>query len=93
MKIVLAGLVLAATLAPAAAEVKHDRKLEQAVMDIVATKMGDLRGALPWTSTVVAVSNDAMTTASVGLRGLSADGWHDGLAIAIERNVADIELN
>ncbi len=93
MKIVLAGLMLAVTLAPAFAEVKHDRKLEQAVMDIVATKMGDLRGGLPWTSVMMAVSNDGMTTASVGLRGLSPDGWNDGLAIATERNLADIELN
>ena len=34
--------------APAAAETRYDRKLEQAVHDIVARKMGDIRGGFSY---------------------------------------------
>lgn len=46
MKILLAGAVLlAASMTPVAAETRYDVKLEQAVMDIVASRMGELRGS------------------------------------------------
>ena len=96
MKSLLAGVMLALTIMPAAAETQHDRKLEQAVMDIVAAKMGDLRGALPWTMAMAIVSNDGMTTASVGLSGLAnleISGWNNGLAVARERRISAIVLN
>ncbi|MEP9370906.1 hypothetical protein [Mesorhizobium sp. KR1-2] len=46
MKILPTGAVLlAASMTPAAAETRYDVKLEQAVMDIVASRMGELRGS------------------------------------------------
>ncbi|MEP9397076.1 hypothetical protein [Mesorhizobium sp. KR2-14] len=48
MKILLAGAaLLAALMTPAAAETRYDVMLERAVMEIVAGRMGDLRGSLP----------------------------------------------
>jgi hypothetical protein len=49
MRTILAGAMLFAALAvPAAAETRYDVKLEKAVMDIVAGKMGDLRGTISY---------------------------------------------
>jgi hypothetical protein len=49
MRTFLAGAMLLAALAvPAAAETRYDVKLEQAVMDIVAGKMGDIRGTISY---------------------------------------------
>lgn len=49
MKTLLAvALLLATPMAPAAAETRHDAKLEQAVMNIVASKMGDIRGGISY---------------------------------------------
>ncbi len=46
MKILLAGgVLLAALMTPAVAETRYDVKLERAVMEIVAGRMGDLRGS------------------------------------------------
>lgn len=46
MKLVVSGAAaLAALAASAKAEPKYDRKLERAVMEIVARKMGDIRGS------------------------------------------------
>ncbi|PSJ61444.1 hypothetical protein C7I85_10330 [Mesorhizobium soli] len=41
-------MLLAALAVPAAAETRYDVKLEQAVMDIVAGKMGDIRGTISY---------------------------------------------
>lgn len=38
---------LAALCAPAAAQVRHDAKLERAAMEIIARKIGDIRPTLP----------------------------------------------
>jgi hypothetical protein len=49
MRIVLAGTVLFAALTmPAAAETRYDIKLERAVMDIVASRMGEIRGTISY---------------------------------------------
>ena len=95
MKFVWAGASLLGLLASsAAAETQYDRKLEQAAMNIVAGKIGDLRGGFSFDvrphSVVV---QDAMSTGSVGIRKASlsgSEGWQDGLAPAIERRVAQI---
>lgn len=42
------ALLLATQMAPAVAETRHDAKLEQAVMNIVASKMGDIRGSISY---------------------------------------------
>ena len=47
-RLILAATMNAALAAPAAAEFRYDRKLEQAVMDIVAKKMGELRGGFDY---------------------------------------------
>jgi len=70
------------------ADTQYDRKLEQAVMDIVANKMGDLRGGFSFDSKPAFV---AATTAPQpdpqAMRGAysATDPWQDGLAPAIER--------
>lgn len=46
--LILAAAISAALAAPAAAEFRYDRKLEQAVMEIVAKKMGELRGGFDY---------------------------------------------
>ncbi|MDG4880520.1 hypothetical protein [Mesorhizobium sp. WSM4884] len=49
MKSFLSGMALVmAMAAPAAAETRYDRNLEKAVMDIVASKMGNIRGGFSY---------------------------------------------
>lgn len=66
--LVICAAVLAAFAAPAAAEIRYDRKIEQAVMEIVAKKMGDLRGGFVYDArpAMIAVP-DRMITGSVGI--------------------------
>ncbi|TIO07160.1 MAG: hypothetical protein E5X88_19145 [Mesorhizobium sp.] len=49
MKTLLCGVTLLAVIAmPAAAETPYDRNLEKAVMDIVAGKIGEIRGGFSY---------------------------------------------
>ena len=49
MRTLLCGVALLAVIAaPAVAETRYDRKLEQAVVEIVAGKMGDIRGGFSY---------------------------------------------
>ncbi|UCI06907.1 hypothetical protein [Mesorhizobium sp. B1-1-8] len=49
MKSYLCGMALLAAMgAPAAAETRYDRNLEKAVLDIVAGKMGSIRGGFSY---------------------------------------------
>ncbi|WFP75627.1 hypothetical protein [Mesorhizobium sp. WSM4906] len=49
MKSFLSGMTLVmAMAAPVAAETRYDRNLEKAVMDIVASKMGNIRGGFSY---------------------------------------------
>jgi hypothetical protein len=49
MKLLIgAAVVLAFSIAPAGAERRYDRKLEQAAMQIVAEKIGDIRGGFSY---------------------------------------------
>jgi len=49
MKSFLWGMALLAAMAvPAAAETRYDRNLEKAVLDIVAGKMGNIRGTFSY---------------------------------------------
>ena len=92
MKKLLAGSALALIATAASAESRYDRKLEQAVMDIVAGKIGDIRGGLAFNADGI-WSNDEMTTASVGLRFgdvVVSNGWKDGLAPAQERRFSGL---
>lgn len=61
-----AALVVAFT-GNAVSEVRYDRKLEAAVLNIVASRIGDLRGSLAFDVRLVHPEVvDAMTTSSVG---------------------------
>jgi hypothetical protein len=49
MKALLLGAALASTVAaPAMAEMRYDRNLEKAAMQIVASKIGDIRGGFAY---------------------------------------------
>ena len=66
--LVFCGAVLAACATPASAEIRYDRKLEQAVMEIVAKKIGDLRGGFSHDARPAIVSvQDRITTGSIGI--------------------------
>lgn len=95
MKKLLLGGALALLATAASAESRYDRKLEQAVMNIVAGKIGDIRGGLAFDAGAV-WGSDPVTTASIGLRfgdvTLSSP-WKNGLAPALERRVSTLVLN
>ncbi len=95
MKTLWAGAALLGLLASsAAAETQYDRNIEQAAMNIVAGKIGDIRGGFSFDVQPHAmIVPDAMATGSVETRKANlsdADGWQDGLAPAIERRVSHI---
>lgn len=95
MKKLLAGFALAMLATTASAESRYDRRLEQAVMDIVAGKIGEIRGGLAFNAEKIWIS-DQVATASVGLSfgDVSvSSGWQDGLAPARERHFSGVGLN
>jgi hypothetical protein len=47
-RILSAAAMLAAVTAPCIAEMRYDRNLEKAAMEIVASKMGDIRGGFSY---------------------------------------------
>lgn len=67
MKTLLCGAALLASLAaPAAAEMRYDRNLEKAVMNIVARKIGGLRGGFTYKQAPqFVVVQDRMSTGSL----------------------------
>ena len=87
---IAAAMAVLAT--PVAAEDRYDRKLEQAVMDIVAKKMGELRGGFAYDEKpVFVVVQDKMTTGSIStektVRLAAPAAPPEGLMRAVERNV------
>lgn len=83
----IAGMLIASLVLPASAfaEVRHDRKLEQAAIAIAVSKLGDLRGGLSYDAEpVTALPLDLNKTASVATTG--------GLAVAVERKAARLPL-
>ena len=67
--LVICAAILAALGGPAAAEIRYDRKLEQAVMEIVARKIdGELRGGFVYDAKPAMVTvADGMITGSTGI--------------------------
>lgn len=55
MKALLCAGVAIALVGPATAQSRYDRKLEEAVMAIVASKMGDIRGSFAFDAKPVMV--------------------------------------
>jgi hypothetical protein len=91
MKSFLCGMaLLAAMIAPAAAETRYDRNLEKAAMEIVAGKMGNIRGAFSYKQRpqfVVLPDAPPPTPAPVEPPHKEASG-NDGLTPACERRVS-----
>ncbi|ANT50554.1 hypothetical protein [Mesorhizobium amorphae] len=93
MKTLLYGMALSAVIAaPAMAETRYDRNLEKAVLDIVAGKIGDIRGGFSYKQRPqFVVVPDAVATPAVPAEhpGRQASGdRNDGLAPAVERPVS-----
>jgi hypothetical protein len=53
MRALLAAAIVAALVAPAAAGDNYDHRLEAQVKKIVAARIGDIRGTLPYDRTIV----------------------------------------
>ena len=91
MKSFLCGVaLLAAMAAPAAAETRYDRNLEKAVQDIVAGKMGNIRGGFSYKQVpqlVVVPEVAPAAPAPVEAPRKEASG-NDGLTPAVERRVS-----
>ena len=81
----LAAIVLAGQ---ATAQPRYDRKLEEAVMAIVAAKIGDIRGGFAFGAkpVMVVVQNDVvMGTTDINS---AADRLPEGMARATDRKIA-----
>ena len=95
MKTLMMGAALLGLLtAPAGADTQYDRKLEQAAIDIIAGKIGGIRGGFSFdVQPVSMLAQDQMSTGSIPERNASlsrSDAWRDGLAPATERKVSRI---
>jgi len=91
MKSFLCGMaLLAAMAAPAAAETRYDRNLEKAAMDIVAGKMGNIRGGFSYKQRPqLVVMPDATLVAPTPVEPPRKEAsGNDGLAPAVERQVS-----
>jgi hypothetical protein len=95
--------VLAGLATPAAADTQYDRKLEKAVMEIVAGKIGALRGGFGYDAKPAFVvvhppavqepaTADPMITGSILAGRPFADphDWTGGLMLANERKVSRV---
>ncbi|WP_296744602.1 hypothetical protein [Mesorhizobium sp.] len=87
MKSILCGMALVMVMAaPAGAEMRYDRNLEKAALDIVASKMGNIRGGFSYKQVpqfvVQPESAPAAPAAEPSRKQLSSNG---GLMPAVER--------
>ncbi|CDX55470.1 conserved exported hypothetical protein [Mesorhizobium plurifarium] len=91
MKSFICGMAfLAAMIAPAAAETRYDRNIEKAAIDIVAGKMGNIRGGFSYKQKpqlVVLPDTPPSAPAPVEPPRKEASG-NDGLTPAVERQVS-----
>jgi hypothetical protein len=90
MRTLLCGVAfLAVIAAPAVAETRYDRKLEQAVVEIVAGKMGNIRGGFSYKQVpqFVVVSDAPVAPVEPPRKQASGDAG-DGLVPAVERPVS-----
>lgn len=81
--ILVCGVAVVAVALPAMAERPYDRNLEKAVMEIVASRMGDIRGGFSYAQVpqLVAVQNLPLPAP----QEIHAPDGNDGLAPAVER--------
>ena len=90
MRTLLCGVALLAIIAaPAMAGTRYDRKLEQAVVEIVAGKMGDIRGGFSYKQVpqLVVVPDAPVVSVEPPRKQASGDAG-DGLMPAVERQVS-----
>jgi len=90
MRTLLCGVALLAVIAaPAVAETRYDRKLEQAVVEIVAGKMGNIRGGFSYKQVpqLVVVPDVPVVPVEPPRKQASGDAG-DGLTPAVEREVS-----
>ncbi|MBZ9819583.1 hypothetical protein [Mesorhizobium sp. CA4] len=91
MKSFLCGMaLLAAMAAPAAAETRYDRNLEKAVLDIVAGKMGNIRGGFSYKQVPqLVVLPEAVRAAPTAVEPQRKEAsGNEGLMPAVERQVS-----
>ncbi|MER8590180.1 MULTISPECIES: hypothetical protein [unclassified Mesorhizobium] len=93
MRSLLGGIALAAIFAASAgAETRYDRKLEEAVMGIVAGKIGEIRGGFSYKQAPqFVVMPDTSPKASISVdrpRPQVFGDSSDGLTPAVERRVS-----
>ena len=90
MRTLLCGVAfLAVIAAPAMAETRYDRKLEQAVVEIVAGKMGNIRGGFSYKQVpqLVVVPDMPVVPVEPPRKQASGDAG-DGLMPTVERQVS-----
>jgi hypothetical protein len=89
MKTLWAGVAVFRLLATSAfAETRYDHNIERAAAEIVAGKIGGIRGGLSFDAKPILMTRaDAVKTGSIATPDgtVAADPWHDGLAPAVER--------
>ncbi len=95
MKMLLGSAACLAVLsAPATAQMRYDMKLEQAVMEIVASKMGDIRGGFSYErKPEFVVLNESYSRAPTFLESARAElirRFDEGLLPVTERTVSRI---
>jgi hypothetical protein len=91
----LAGAALLAVATTAsAAERRYDIKLEKAVMEIVAAKIGDIRGGFSYASkpafVILQASGDSRMISLESARAELIRVFADGLVPTVERNVSRV---
>jgi hypothetical protein len=88
-----AALIAVATTAPAA-EFRHDVKLERAVMEIVAARIGDIRGGFSYgmqpSFVSLQLSNDNRMISLESARAELIRSFADVLVPMVERNVSRV---
>jgi hypothetical protein len=88
MKALVCAVTVIALLGPSTAQSRYDRKLEEAVIAIVAAKIGDIRGGFAFDAKPVMVivqDNTVMGTTDMNAARLALP---EGMARAMERKVA-----
>ncbi|CAG0962786.1 MAG: hypothetical protein F9K19_09960 [Rhizobiaceae bacterium] len=99
-KVLILAALSAAVAMPAFAGAQYDRKLEQAAIEIVAAKMGALRGGFSFDARLAFVTadpehqRDQTVTGSIGPTAVAVGDkeWERDLAPAVERRISRIIL-
>ncbi len=86
MKALVCAVAAAVAVSQATAQPRYDRKLEEAVMAIVAAKMGNLRGGFDFgEKPIMVVVRDHVVTGTSDMDAVRPAPPPEGLARAVER--------